>query len=292
MGCKGNGLQDFASTLQFDSMRFTDFLPLVLVFWTVSGLASPGPADLNRVGVEAFAKGDFQAAKAAFDGALNDEPTSPSLQYNLGLAELRLGNKGLAVGRWRKALSISPSYKPALHALSWIEPQLPRTHFGNDGDLWEDVRDFLLVPVSLIQFILLAFLLFFVTGWLALRYFGKRRRALLDESALPPFPVSATVTAVLFLLSLALVGLKAYDLSVARGTVVVAKVPVLTSPDPESASLFDLFEGFEIIVRQSHQDWLQVTQPGGLSGWIPKESVYLSVDNLSTDKMTAEHAPQ
>ncbi len=268
-------------------MRFTALLLLVFASWMVTGLAASDVVDLNRDGVAAFRKSDFKGAKTAFESALAQQPNSPSLLYNLGLVEFRLGNKGLAVGLWRKALTIAPSYGPALHAIGWIESQFPRTNFGNEGDLWEDVRDLLLVPASLTQFVILAFLLFFISGWLALRYLGKRRRALLDESPLPPFPVSATVISTLFILSTTLVGLKIYDLSVARGTVVVARVPVLTSPDPESASLFDLFEGFEIVVRQSYGDWLQVTQPGGLSGWIPKESVY-----LSSDKITAGREPQ
>ncbi len=63
---------------------------------------------------------------------------------------------------------------------------------------------------------------------------------------------------------------------------VTEKVEARTSPGQDQAVLFDLFEGMEVIVRESiktgaegenSQHWVQVTYPGGMTGWIPAETM-------------------
>jgi hypothetical protein len=234
------------------------------------------PSDFHADGIAALRKGDYPAARTAFQESLKLIPDNPTSLYNLGLVEYRAGNEGLALGLWRKALALAPGFFAPSHAIEWAEAKLPRIALGNEFSLWEQFRETFLITIPLQSYLFLVVLLLLLSGWLLLRYVGTRRRAMLDESPLPPFPWVAGVFVFLWILSIAATGAKFFDMSVTRATIVSEKVPVRTSPDNDGTALFDLIEGHEVIVRESSNDWFQVTVPGGMTGWVPKESVFVS----------------
>lgn len=260
-------------------MRFRLVFPLVFacsLLWTVALHAQTKTArDYYEDGVAALRSNDLQAARSALQQSLELDPNRPAALYNLGLVEFRAGNEGLGIGIWRKALTNSPGFAPALSALDWAETKIPRS-LNRSGGAWESIRAAVISPIEILDALTLNLLITFFAGFLFLRYFGARRRALLDERPLPPYPVVAAVLSVLLVFSLVLSALKAYDLTVVRATVVTDRTPARTTPDPAATSLFDLFEGAEVVVRQSQGDWWQVTLPGGLTGWVQKDALYFS----------------
>ena len=67
--------------------------------------------------------------------------------------------------------------------------------------------------------------------------------------------------------------MKLVDLQIPRGTVIADKTSVYSAPDEKSVALFDLYGGLEVILDSQKDSWVQVTYPGGLTGWIPKTSM-------------------
>ena len=49
------------------------------------------------------------------------QPQEAAIMYNLGLAYFQLNKKGYAVGYWRKALAMTPSFPGAGEALEKIQ---------------------------------------------------------------------------------------------------------------------------------------------------------------------------
>jgi len=240
----------------------------------------PAPAETSvqssfQSGLAAFRKGDFINAKASFEKALQVDPLSVASIYNLGLVESRLGNRGRAMAMWRKALSISPSYHQAAVALRQAEAQLPRVSNRDEG-VWGWFRRQLLTRISLFQTAALGIFSIALFVFSVLRYLGLRRIARLDERPIPSVTPVTHITAGLMVLTLSLLATKAYDRSITRATIVGEKVSALTIPDTAGTALLDLFEGIEVVVRQSQGDWLQVTVPGGLTGWIPRDMAIIS----------------
>jgi hypothetical protein len=124
--------------------------------------------------------------------------------------------------------------------------------------------------------------IFLLTGsWLLLRYFGARRRALLDEQPLPPFPTVGIVLSLGFFVMSFLAVAKAVDQSSLRGTVLPKKIEARSTPDAAGTVLFDLYEGLEVIVQQANDSWIQVTYPGGPTGWVPKSAVFTTRDDAA-----------
>lgn len=258
------------------SRRVLPFVFSCSLLWTVALQGQTKAArDLHDDGVAAIRKNEFQVARQTLQKSLALEPNRPAALYNLGLVEFRSGNEGLGIGLWRKALIISPGFVPARDALAWGLEKLPRA-FNRNAGFYESFRAAIIARVGMMDVLILVLLVSFFTGFLFLRYFGARRRALLDESPLPPFPVVAVVFSVLLATVLLISAIKAYDLTVVRATVLADRTPARTNPDSQAASLFDLFEGTEVVVRQSKGDWWQVSVPGGLTGWVPQDALFFS----------------
>lgn len=281
-------------------MRFTIFLPLVFalsVFWTGAAnsqqnaaqqpslvatavTASQAKEDF-QTGVIAFQKNDMKLARTHFQEALKKDPNQVVVLYNLGLTEQRAGHNGMAMGIWRKALALSPGFYPAERALVWTRAKLERADIPHDVEFWETLRSSLLNELSMEKYEALTVILFFIFAWLALGYVGRRRRALLDEKPLPAPPFSAAIVGLIFAVIGLLALAKAIDIQDTRATVIVKKVEARALPETGATALFDLYEGLEVVVRGARQGWIQVTYPGGATGWVSRSSVLTTADRLT-----------
>ena len=70
--------------------------------------AVPEGAEEFAIGVEAFNRGDNQAAVEAFEAALQKAPDVPEVRVNLGLAYLRLDRDTDAVAQLQRAATLAP----------------------------------------------------------------------------------------------------------------------------------------------------------------------------------------
>jgi len=259
--------------------------PLVFLVLLYSALnvvaASPQspPQAAFQQGIAAFQRNDFEQARRYFLESVqnNDNPT---IIFNLGLVEQRLGNQGMAIALWRKALANNSSFAPARRSLDWIKPKLARPEIAHEVELWQSLRARVLATTSLATYLLACAIALFVSGWLILRYLGLRRLSTLDEKPMPPFPTwTAFVTVAFFFIAL-LSGAKILDENTEYATIVEKKVFVLSSPTNDATPLFDLYEGLEVIVRERSASWAQVTYPGGSTGWIPSASFLSTYDKV------------
>lgn len=231
-------------------------------------------------GLAAFQKQDFKTARLWFRECLAKDPQQIVAWYDLGLTEAKLGNAGLAMAFWRKALALSPHFQSALHALAYTKAHLDKSDIPHEVETWESLHSDVLTQASASTFSLITCALLFMAGWFALSYIGKRRRAILDEKPLPAFPLAAVIATALFVVSTITSVCKFIDDTDLRATIVAKKVSALALPDTASTSLFDLYEGLEVIVRQQNKSWVQVTYPGGATGWIPRDSLFTMSDRI------------
>jgi tetratricopeptide (TPR) repeat protein len=232
-------------------------------------------------GIAAFQKSDFKTARLWFRETLSKDASQIVAWYDLGLTEQHLGNAGLAIALWRKALALSPTFSSAQYAINFAKAKLEHADIPHDVETWESLRSDVLIYASSSQFAIGTAVLFFLAGWFSLIFIGRRRRAVLDEKPLPGFPAPAALATLLFIAFFALTICKLIDDQDLRATVIVKKIDAKALPDPTSTSLFDLYEGLEVIVRQSRKDWIQVTFPGGATGWIPRDSLFTNADRFT-----------
>jgi hypothetical protein len=263
-------------------MRFMANILLLIVLSAIGPAfgQDQSPSKLFDAGVAAYQKGDIKSARADFRAALLDQHHSktseitPDLLFNLGLIEYKSSKFGSTLGLWREALVEAPTYTPARQAILTTSRKLEHREISHNDEIWESIHNSLFSYVSLNQFMLATGIFLLNAGWLILRYLGKRRRAAIDEQVAPPFPVTGTLLGVSFLMLAILSAAKTVDSNEVRLTILPKKIEARSGPDSNATPLFELYEGLEVIEQQTNSDWIQVTYPGGPTGWVPKNTVF------------------
>ena len=218
----------------------------------------------------AYEAGRFAEAAETYRSLLRYDLEDPRLEYNLGNAEFRLGNLGQAILHYERARRLDPT-DPAIRAnlefarslgfdrveptavpgpLRWIRALEDRV--GPDRQAW----------------LLLA--LVWVAAALAAWWLARPGR----------FPaLGGWIIGALVVLA-ATVGVSWYvtwqRLEGTELAVVLADAAeVLAGPAENNAALTVVHEGLTLEVRGTRPEWVQVSLPNGLNGWIPRRAVGL-----------------
>jgi len=239
--------------------------------------ATPGEKlrfeDYFRHGTKSYQDKKFDEAIVNFEKALEFHPESPTVLTDLGLSYYQIKKKGLSIAMFRRALFIDPSQAVAEAGLKFVLSQLEVKEIPHQIEPYERFRSLVLNSISLNGIHVLSLLLLFSSGFIWLRYIGRRRKAFEQESAPPGLPVVGLILSLGFVGSFLITVLKTYDVTVPRATIVTEKVSAQIAPGENQSGLFELYEGFEVIIRNAANDWIQVSYPGGLTGWVKKESL-------------------
>lgn len=222
----------------------------------------------------AFQNKNFQEARNLFEQAAAAHPHEASILHNWALSEVELGHKGQAVALWRKALSIEPGFPAAIQGRDYLEARYQMRGYEKDPWLRSVNRE--IDEFSLDQLLALIAVLLSTGGWLWIRYFKARRTAFEEAKPSPHFPSVATFFSVLLLLGVTLLGFKVSLMLTPRATAVADNVSAKSLPGEQGASLYELREGSEVLVRRTQQNWLQVTNSDGLTGWVKNTQVMIT----------------
>lgn len=245
---------------------------LLIGFAGIAWAEAPRFENSFRQGLAAHQAKSFEEAEKHFKDALSIEPRSVAALNNLALTYFETEKWGSAIAWYRRALAFDPGFEPARVGLASSIAKLEVKEIPHRIETFETLRTYFLQYVSLPQLLGLGVLFLLLSGWRLLSWLGARRRALQGaESAPPPFSVFTGTLIFLLALSLVAATLKAVDLSQPRGTIVAKKIEARSAPSTEAVTLFELFEGFEVLIGALEKDWVQVTYPGGLTGWIPRD---------------------
>ena len=228
---------------------------------------------LYTEGLGLYQTGEWSQAEELWSAALSQEPQNPLILHNLALASLRLQKPGLAVGLWRKALTLNPSMSAARRALDFALKQLPQP-LPESSSAWVNFKQKLSFISPLLFFTLLTFFFFF-SLWLWLSFLEKRKN---NQDAAAGFPYLASLCSVFCIPLVFFSVIRWQDMQIRRATVIEKTTALRSGPAADQTILFELTEGSEVhILRKEETDsevWLQVSYPGGLSGWTPQSSLF------------------
>lgn len=223
-------------------------------------------------GLAAYQAKDFAKAQEHFAQAIELDPGNAAAMVNYAFSLFESGQKGASAGWLRKALQLDPGNTQAKQGLKFVTSKLEIKEIPHRIEFYETFRASTLTatPLSLLLAVTAMLLLSF--GWFLIGWLGQRRRDLQNEIP-TPFPLKIAVLGVLWVALSSLTVLKAYDGTVRRATVVASPVEVKSAPTANSVTLFNLYEGLEVILHSTTQDWARVTYPGGMTGWVPLKTV-------------------
>lgn len=252
-------------------------LVFALIFFSfLANSQTESSADLFTKGTQSYAQKEYKKAQELLTQALDKDPGNPSTLTNLALAEFQLNNKLVAIGLVRKALTIDPNLAVAQTGLEFMLSQISIKEVPHQNEAYEFIRTHFLVSYSHHSFLILSALSLFSAGWIWLSFAGRRKRSIEEEKSPPSTPIIGIFLGFVFVIFTGLAALKFYDSTVLRGTIIEDRVSLQTAPGENQVVILDLYGGMEVIARQVQGDWVQVTYPGSLTGWIKKSSLLMT----------------
>ncbi len=260
------------------------FLTALLAF-VLSPCASFSQSTDDRfnAAISAFKAGKLEEARTNFLELEANYPGHPTLLLNLGIIAQKESRLGAALALWRKALAEHPTNEALLNAIDWTKPKLSKSEIAHETEAWEEFRRAILTRVSPLAVTLASALFLLIAGWRLLRWWAARRRALELETAMPAVPFGGFFLSFVFVIFFGMSIAIFVDRLDIRGTILPVKVEVRSAPDPAATELFEVFEGMEVIVRDTRavgdQQWRRITYPGGMTGWVRERDVLTWTDS-------------
>ena len=218
---------------------------------------------------QAYEREDFASAATGYLRLLDAGVRDPRVHYNLGNAFYRLGRLGPSILAYERALRLAPSDSRIRENLEYVSSlRVDEIAVENEGVLSAVWRWHGRLPAGTLT-------IAFLAGWLALNgagavtLFGAR-------SAARRLGAYATVASVVIVLSTAvLLGPLIYRRdAVIRGIVLPERVDLRSVPGA-GITLVTVHEGLDVRVRSRRGDWLEITLPNGMRGWVARETVGL-----------------
>ena len=238
---------------------------LAMAILTTAGVcfAQPDREAFNRGGA-LFAKGDYAAAIEEYASLTL---ANPALEYNRGLAYLKLGRLGKAVVHFERALRLDPADEDARYNLELIraaqKDRLPSPQGGGAMAMVEELYHAL--PLEAVT---MAALGLWALGW------ALGAGLILSRGARRAFSIALAVTGVAAALWITLTAARIYEYERGGRAVAVADtVEALAAPSAGAKVSFTFHEGTVTHIRQVEGNFALVVAPNGLSGWVDRAAI-------------------
>lgn len=239
-------------------------------------VTAPARADLTddvwKRGNDAYLRGDYAGAVAAYEQLDRQQVVSAELAFNLGNAYYRQGQLGRAIWCWERALALDPDQEDARYNLTQARKvEDTRVHDKLEGaerePTWVRAVSQLSTATETWLFVGLYVGLFVALG-LRVR---ARRQAGPDETdaghASAWTALAAIVGVGAALAGLLLIGRVAMD-RMPAGIVLADQADVKEGADPNYKTSFQVHAGLRVRLLDRDQDWVRVRLANGLEGWV------------------------
>lgn len=229
-------------------------------------------------GLRHYSQSQWQEASVSFLAAAKenvDRVQKSNAYYNLGLAEFQKKtstSNGIALAYLRSAIELNQDLQPARQAKNFVLSQI-----ANGKDLepeegfWAPLHKNYLSWFSLAELGVFTWGFFSLGLWLLFVHLKNKNSspsiALILSSAL----------AVLFGIVL---GLKIYDLSIERGTVIGDKVSLLLLPQEGGGGQGEISNGSLVTIVNKSSGWLQIRFGLSQLGWVPEKEIIIHPTSL------------
>lgn len=240
-----------------------------LLVASVGSASAQTPEEIFARANEAYAQERYEEALEGYETILKYRIRDARLEFNLGNVYFRMGRLGQAILHFERARRLDPTDRDIVTNLEYAKtfrfdvveesagmPLWLRWFISLQDRVGPDRQAWTVVALVWIAAALLAWVLSTPGRWRAV--FGWTLAGLL--------------------LVTMLVGLSWYTtfqrLEGRQVAVVLADaVEVLAGPGENNPTLFTVHEGLAVEVRDLREDWVQVSLPNGLHGWLAREAL-------------------
>ncbi len=232
-----------------------------LFLWVLLSLPAQAANEFEQ-GNAAYAEGKLNAAITNYEALVKQKQVSPALYFNLGNAYFKMGQLGQAIAHYRLAQELAPRDTDIANNL-----QMARTRANASAPYrtpwWRSWTQLLTVN----EWTLAAM----AAGWVLAGLIIAR---LWRANATPLVSKGIRIFISLLLITGAGLTARLWDYLGPAPAVVVAKdAPARYGPLEESRSAFVMPDGSEVQAVDFQNDWVQIRDPQGRTGWLKKEFV-------------------
>jgi hypothetical protein len=244
-------------------------LPVTLALAAVLSVAPPAaaesPEEIFERGSKAYEAGRYDEAAEAYRSVLRYGIRDPRVEYNLGNAAFKLHRLGEAILHYERLDPGDPDIRGNLElarsrCFDRVEeaevPALVRSVRSAQNSLGPDRQA---IAALVLVWVLVAIVV----------------RGLARPAGFTPATawsaVAAAVLLVVTFLSWSATSVRLEGSG--RAVVLAAQVQVLSGPSGNNPVLFTIHEGSALDVRAERDEWIQVSLPNGLNGWVPRDAV-------------------
>jgi hypothetical protein len=219
-------------------------------------------------GNDAYLRGDYNGAVAAYEQIDRQNVVSANLYYNLGVAYFRQGSVGQAIWSFERAAALEPDDEDTrfnlVQARKLADRRVRDKIEGSERDpAWIRAVTFFSPSAQTWLFLMLYFA-FFALLWLRRRAQEESRATLAAGAAI--FGVTALCAGML------LVGRISLD-QIPFGVVLPDSVSVKEGADPNYRASFSVHAGLRVRLLERDQDWVRIRLANGLEGWVRDQDV-------------------
>jgi tetratricopeptide (TPR) repeat protein len=208
-----------------------------------------------------YSEGSFVAAGAAYEKMIQAVGATSALYFNYGNAEFKTGHLGRAIAAYRQAALLAPSDPDIRANLEFARSQVQgKTTRDSGWRVW-------LSGLTLDEWAVVVAVAF----WLTFVLLGATQIRPRWGSKL--LGLTLTIAAITILSGAAL-GLQSVEHFRNQTAVIVAEnVTARSGPFEDAQAVFTVRDGVELVVLDHHDDWLQVAESSGKSGWLQTKQV-------------------
>lgn len=228
------------------------------------------PEEIFHQANAAYEKGDFDGAAAGYRRVIQYGIVDSRVEYNLGNACFRLGRVGEAVLHYERAARLAPGDSDIAGNLELAQSRcfdrVEAPELAGPIRLLRAAQDRLGTDRQAIAALVLLWCACALVAWRAARPGGFTPAA------------GWILSAILLMAGAAAASWAATHerlLGSRLAVVLEEAVEVLAGPGQNNATLFTVHEGLTVEIRSERQEWVQVSLPNGLHGWIPRDALGL-----------------
>jgi tetratricopeptide (TPR) repeat protein len=237
-------------------------IPTILLALVFAGniFAADATADFSAAN-QLYAEGKFSGAASAYEKILATGTQSSALLFNCANAEFKSGNLGKAIDGYRRAGQLSPRDADIRANLAFVRNQVQGATVRES--VWQNWPG----NLSLNEWAVFAMIAFWAT-------FILLTTRQLRPALVPKLKTATQIFAALTIISAAALGLQAVNHFSKQTAVVIAdNVTARSGPFDDAQNAFTAHDGAELSVLDRRDDWVQVADGSGKTGWLPAKLV-------------------